>query len=143
VHRADVGDRLPRDEFHPTHRAGARLGRRDLRVHGTPAEVVGAVGRAVLESGVSQVVEQDVDDSLRVVASWRLEPSRHDDELLMWRFASACPCGPEFVEIDSVEDWIDSACGGMLVKGTLRQPGRPRRAARRSCTRERRETWTG
>jgi len=40
----------------------------------------------------------------------------------MWRFASACPCGPEFVEIDSVEDRIDSARGGMLVKGTYGSP---------------------
>ena len=36
----------------------------------------------------------------------------------MRRFASACPSGPEFVEIDSVDDRIDSACGSMLVKGT-------------------------
>jgi len=36
----------------------------------------------------------------------------------MWRFASALPCGCEFVEIDSVEDRIDSPCGGMLMKGT-------------------------
>ena len=40
----------------------------------------------------------------------------------MWRFASACPCGPEFVEIDSIEDRIDLACGGMLVKGTYGSP---------------------